>query len=208
MARPPERSDQKLLKAARAIIGRTGFSGLRLRAVAKKAGVNLGLFHYHFGTKKAFVRRLLQDIYEDFFGRLRLESSGDGRPVKRLRRALLIFGVFSRDNRDIFVILLTEALHGNAEAISYLQANVPRHVRVITDIISQGQKAREIKPLPLPVAASFALGAMGAPSLMFTAIERSGDPTIRRELEFYRGEFLSDSAIRRRADLVLAALRR
>lgn len=208
MPRRSEHSAQKLLKAARAMIGRGGFSGLRLRAVARKAGVNLGLFHYHFGTRKIFVRRLLQDIYEDFFGRLRLESGSGGRPVERLRRALLVFGAFARDNRDIFVALLAEALHGDAEAVSYLQANVPRHVQVITDIVAQGQKAREIKPLPLPVAASFALSAMGAPNLMFTAMERGGGASMRRKLKFYREEFLSDSAIRRRADLVIAALGR
>jgi len=200
-------SDRKLLDAARSMIGRTGIRGLRLRAVARRAGVNLGLFHYHFGTKRAFVGRLLQDTYEEFFGRLRLESGGGGPPAERLRRALLVFGKFARDQRKLFVALLAEALQGDTRVLSYLETNIPRHVRVVADLVAEGQRAGGIKPLPLPVAVSFALGSMGMPNLVITAVERGGSAAVRRRLRAWSGDFLSDRAIERRAELVLSALK-
>jgi AcrR family transcriptional regulator len=207
--RPPSRNDaaRKLLDAAREMLGETGISGLRLREVAKRARVNLGMFHYHFGSKERFTRRLLQEIYEEFFGRLSFQSHAEGDPVERLRSSLLVFGRFARDQRQIAVSLLSEALQGQKNSISYLEANLPRHFRVVGGLIVEGQKAGKLKPLPIPVAVSFALGAMGAPNLIIAALERGGRSTAQRHGGAWRNEFLSDRAIERRAELVLSALK-
>src|SRR5258708_2683380 len=90
-------TDQKLLEAAATMIDRTGIAGLRLRDVAKRAHVNLGMFHYHFVTKEVFIRRLLQEIYDDFFREFSLESQTGDSPLVRLRRALVVFAHFARD---------------------------------------------------------------------------------------------------------------
>ncbi|MDE2040366.1 MAG: TetR/AcrR family transcriptional regulator [Elusimicrobia bacterium] len=208
MPRKSADAERRLLDAARAMVGKAGLRGLRLRAVARRAGVNVGLFPYHFGTKRAFVRRLLQGIYEEFFGRLSLESSGGGDCLERLRRALLVFGRFARDQRQLFVSLLAEALDGDKDVVAYLEANVPRHARVIAGLIAEGQRRGRLKALPLPLGVTFALGGMGAPSLLVTAVERGGSPGVRRSLSAWRGQLLSDRAIARRAELVLAGLRR
>src|SRR5208282_4177579 len=106
-------SDRKLLDAAREILGETGISGMRLREVAKRARVNLGMFHYHFGSKERFTRQLLQEIYEEFFSQLSFESRSEGKPLDRLRSSLIVFGKFARDQREIGVSLLSEALRGH-----------------------------------------------------------------------------------------------
>jgi AcrR family transcriptional regulator len=201
-------SDRKLLNAAREMLGRTGISGLRLREVAGRARVNLGMFHYHFGSKEHFIRRLLQEIYEEFFSQLSFESQAQGNPLERLRSSLVVFGRFARDHREIFVSLLGEALRGDKKSISYLEANVPRHIRVVAGLVAEGQEAGKLKPLPVPVAVSFALGGMGMSNLMIAALERGGSATAQRQFKLWRDEFLSDRAIERRAELVISALRK
>lgn len=208
MPRTPTGSDKKLLEAARAMVGQSGIPSLRLREVARRAGVNLGMFHYHFGTKDNFVRRLMQEIYEEFFGRLSLESRGGGDPVDRLKRSLIVFGRFARDQRRLFVALLSEALRGDKSATAYLEQNIPRHFGVVSELVAEGQKAGTLKPLPISVAVSFAIGGMGAPNLMITALERSRSSAARSYLKAWGHEFLSDDAIERRAELVLSALKK
>lgn len=208
MDREPELSKTRLLEAGRRLAEREGLQALRLRAVARKAGVNVGLFPYHFGSKRRFVRRMLQDIYDEFFGRLSLESSAGGDALARLRRALIVFGLFVREERRVLTFLFAEAARGDREVFSYLEANAPRHARVIAGLVAQGQKARRLKDLPLPVAVAFALGGMGAPNILITAVERGGSARARRRVREWSEEFLSDRAVERRADLVLAALRR
>jgi AcrR family transcriptional regulator len=205
--RPRGGSDRKLLAAARAMVGRTGISGLRLREVAKRARVNLGMFHYHFGSKQRFTRRLLQEIYEEFFSRLSFESRTEGGPLERLKGALVVFGRFARNQRHIFLPLFGEALRGDKDSISYLEANVPRHFRVIAELMAEGQKAGALRPLPVPVAVSFALGGMGVPNLLIGALERCGSAAARSRGQAWKDEFLSERAIARRAELVIAGLR-
>ncbi len=49
-----------ILDAAETLMSERGFNGVSLRAICSEAGVNLGSFTYHFGTKE----KLLRAIYE------------------------------------------------------------------------------------------------------------------------------------------------
>ena len=204
---PRPGSERRLLDAARALLPRTGVSGLRLRQVSRRAGVNLGLFHYHFGSKEAFTARLLQELYEEFFAELSLQSRGRGSPQQRLRRCLLAIGRFMREHRQFIVMLIQEVLQGHRGCIRFARRNVPRHVGVIAALIREGQAAGQFRRLPLPTALGFAMGVLGAPNLMITMLERVGarrafgltPPRLERLA-------LGDRALGRRADLILSAL--
>ena len=209
MPRPSRKTDVRLIQAARRLVLESGLSGLRLREVARRAGVNLGMFHYHFGTKRAFVRRVLEEVYEDFFGALRLESASAGPAVDRLRRSLVLFGRFARDNRALALVLLTEVLRGHKDAAAFAQANLPRHVAIIAELIRAGQEEGSLKPVPMPAALSFAMASVGGPNLVLELMEKGG---ARRPFGRPFGEIkafmLSDRTIDQRVDLVLAALRK
>ena len=55
------------------------------------------MFHYHFGSKEQFVRRLLQQLYDEMFANLELAASAR-LPGDALRAALNVLGRFVRDN--------------------------------------------------------------------------------------------------------------
>jgi AcrR family transcriptional regulator len=68
MAQPAERVDPReaLLDAAERLLVEVGYAAISARRLAKEAGVNLGLVHYHFGSmENVFVEAL-----ERFTGRL------------------------------------------------------------------------------------------------------------------------------------------
>ena len=67
MSRPSHNADQRLIEAAQKMLIKTGLNRMNIRQVAAEAGVNLGMFHYHFKTKDLFIRAVLQDVYEKFF---------------------------------------------------------------------------------------------------------------------------------------------
>src|ERR1035437_937951 len=131
MPRPSAHLDRKLVSAARAMLPQTGFSGLAVRAVARRAGVNAGMFHYHFKTKDAFLQRVLSECYEDFLQSFREAAEGSGTPRARLRRVLLSFARFARDNRVMYTLMLRELLNANPEMYAFAKANFPPHVSVV-----------------------------------------------------------------------------
>lgn len=207
MTRPSQNTDKLLLATARAMIRETGVSGIKLRQVARRAGVNLGMFHYHFKTKDAFLRRVLQEIYEDFFARLRLESSGDGDPLERLRKALFVIGCFARDNRKLFVRLLGDAINGHRPTINFARANIPRHASVIMELILLCQKQRRLRPVALPVAMSLLIGGVTMPNAIVTLLEQAA---VKRPFGMtqarFKKLFLSNKALNLRINLALTGL--
>ena len=55
---------QRILEAALDLLSRHGISGVNMRAVAREAGVALGLVNYYFEDKTSLIRAALQRIDE------------------------------------------------------------------------------------------------------------------------------------------------
>lgn len=204
MARPSQHTDQLLLKAARSLLEETGCSGLNIRHVADKAKVNLGMFHYHFKTKEEFCRQLLQGVYEDFFKEFSLESGSHDTAVANLRAALILFGRFVRDNRRLAFVLIRDAMLDESVVVQFVQANIPRHVRIIVGLIRKAKRNGEIGRVSLANATATALAATGFVAVMADIVRRQsglvGKMTIVQLLE---GQILSDKAIAERVDWLL-----
>src|SRR5271156_1498803 len=63
----PGKRKTALMQATFDVIAESGFEGLRTRAVAERAGVNIATLHYYFPTKQALVEglaRFLSGIFE------------------------------------------------------------------------------------------------------------------------------------------------
>lgn len=203
MPRPSRNVDALLLNAGREIYPETGASGLSIRKIADRAGVNLGMFHYHFRTKEQFVRQLLQAIYDEMFASLELAASA-GPPREALRAALNLLGRFGRDNGRLLRRLIADALAGETVALEFLRANMPRHVRVVVGLIGAGQQAGELKRMAPPQALAFLAGSVAAPVLIGGAIaERALVPGMTIDLAAL---IASDAAIAERVDCALAGL--
>src|SRR5260221_7973961 len=138
--RPSRNVDQLLIQAGHELLPQTGVRGLSIRQVTERAGVNLGMFHYHFKTKDVFVRAILEQKYNDMFATLETETHRSESVVDNLRAAANVLARFARDNRKLLVKLLNDALGGEAVAQEFLKANIPRHIQVVVALMVQAQK--------------------------------------------------------------------
>jgi AcrR family transcriptional regulator len=60
---------ESILEAARESLRERGYSGTSIRAVAERAGVQLSLVHYHFGSKQAMLVAVLEHENEQLLVR-------------------------------------------------------------------------------------------------------------------------------------------
>ncbi len=207
MPRPSQHTDRLLLDAARGFIEETGCSGLNLRKVAEKAQVNLGMFHYHFKTKDAFCRRLLDGVYEDFFKELTLESGSRDSPLDNLRAALLVFGRFARDNRRLVFALMRDAMADTAVVQEFLHANLPRHLGLIMRLVRQCQRQGQLRRMPLANATVTLMIGAAMPSVLAEGLRRQTLPEDGRAfLRVLDTQLLSDTALAQRIDVLIAGL--
>lgn len=208
MPRPSRNLDRKLVEAAHQLLPRVGFSGLKVREVARRAGVNPGMFHYHFKSREAFLHRVLWDVYGDFLASFQEAAEAPGTPRERLRRVLIAYGVFARRNRVFYSLMKRELLGGNPEMLAFAKRNFPRHAEAMMRLMEECKKAGVVRELPGPMACMFAMSTMGVPNVAATALERNG-------LKSFAGwstpklieELLCDEMLALRADMVLAALK-
>ena len=203
--RPSRNLDRALLAAGRALLPQRGCAGLSVREVADAAGVNLGMFHYHFKSREAFLRALLQSMYEDMYAQLTFEADAKLGPIEALRAALRFMGRFVRANRPVLARVLGDALCGEAIAVEFLRTNFPRHLGVIMRLIEAGQAAGLVRPMPPPQALGVCAGSLAMPILVGGAVADSGalgEAGSRAITEI----LLSDAALDQRIELALAAI--
>ncbi|MBW2060519.1 MAG: TetR family transcriptional regulator [Deltaproteobacteria bacterium] len=79
---------KKILRAAREIFCREGYSSTRLEEVAKKAGVTRGAIYWHFGDKYKLFVSLLDEGFRGYSKRIVEIINGDASPVTKIRNLM------------------------------------------------------------------------------------------------------------------------
>lgn len=207
MPRPSQNLDRKLVAAALELLPEAGFAGLTVREVARRARVNVGMFHYHFKSREAFLHRVLWDVYGDFLSSFQEAAEAPGSPRERLRRVLIAYAAFARRNRVFYALMMRELLSGNPEMLAFAKRNFPRHAEVMMRLMEECRKAGVVRELPPMMSCMFAMSTMGVPNVAATALERNGMKSIGGlPVGKVIDGLLSDETIGVRADMVLAAL--
>jgi AcrR family transcriptional regulator len=210
--RPSRNLDRALLVAGRELFPARGCAGLTVREVADAAGVNLGMFHYHFKSREAFLRALLQSVYEDLFAELSSRASQmpdrgkDARAIDFLRAALQFMGRFVRANRPLLTRVLIDALGKDPIATEFLDRNMPRHLGLIRGLVQAAQAEGTVRAdIPAPNLLGFCAGSLAMPILFGGAVLERGEVSaeVARLIE---GTLLTDAALDQRIELALGAI--
>jgi AcrR family transcriptional regulator len=204
MPRPSRNIEQALLQSGRALYAQRG-ARLSVRALVEHAGVNLGMFHYHFKTKDAFLRQLLAGIYEEMFGQLSGQVQQAGPPLERLREALKVLAGFVRTHTQILGRVIADAAAGDAVAVEFLRTNAPRHLGLLLKLMDDAQKDGLLLPMAPLQRFIFLMSAVAMPLLIAPTVQSLGvAPKLLGGA--LKKQVLSDAAIAERIELALRAL--
>lgn len=204
MPRPSQNTDQRLIQTARRLLPETGCAGLKLRQVAAKAKVNLGMFHYHFKNKDEFLRRVLQEVYEEFFRELQLEAAQHATAQENLAAAMTVFGNWVRDNRRLIFALLRDAMNGERVAQAFLRANLHRHIEILVALIQQCQERGLYSEMTPPNLLVTLVAAVNMPTVLTELLRRAPAwPEKSGLLSLVESGVLSEQAIEARVAHVL-----
>jgi len=164
----PSARDQ-LLAAGREIVLKRGFQDLTVREVAATAGANLGSFVYHFGTRDAFMRALIEAWYAPLLSRVTDVADSRGSAIDRLRRAILQLVDFGAEQDAFIGRLLMAAAGGEKAAREFARSLAGRHPRLLVELISQAQsEGALVREHPLQVLC-FLMASVGLPRLLSSA---------------------------------------
>jgi len=204
MTRPASGTDLKLLAAGRKLAAQNGLSGLSIREVCAMAGVNLGMFHYHFKSKKNFEQAILKDIYSAFMETLHLEVATGKTPRERLKNVLRAFGRMARDNRALVAVIFKDVANGNKETMAFVRGNFIEHVRLVHKVLVECRRAGIMTGMSLPNMLVCLVLPVVIPCAGVGLVEKSGaGDFFPVPMVFVRRSLLTDKAIDERVEAVL-----
>lgn len=159
----PTRVDPgQLLDAAQSVFAADGLQAASLRAIARRAGCDAALIYYHFDSKEALFKALLDRRFPAVLRDMeRIADLEDTRPTAlRLWDVLLAYHHHLKDDPGIRSMIRGEIVRG-AEGIAHL---IELQIRPITtcirQIFDQGIARGELRPDLPPLLATFFLVKM------------------------------------------------
>ncbi len=107
---------KSLLQATFDVIATSGFEGLRTRAVAERAAVNIATLHYYFPTKQALVEGLAQFLSGIFAALHAPSPPSTGRPaLDRLRQEFIDARFYHERYPELEVVINELTLRSNRD---------------------------------------------------------------------------------------------
>lgn len=207
MARPPSGIDLKLKAAGIELLREAGITGLAVREVCRRAGVNTGMFHYHFGSKEEFLREVLREMYAEFMLSFKAGVSAGGTPRQRLKNALVEVGRFALGMRKTAPMLFADMAHGKKEAFAFASANLTEHIHHISVLAEECRPASAVKERSLPFMIAALIPVMIFPVLVGGMMERNGVQALGGvALDDLKAELFSDKGVAARAEIALRGI--
>lgn len=106
-----------LLESAFNVIAEAGFEGLRTRAVAERAGVNIATLHYYFPSKQDLIEGLAQWIGAKFVTLHGPAPESSGMPaLDRLRQEFEDGKLYLTKHPEMLLLMQEFALRGKRDA--------------------------------------------------------------------------------------------
>jgi AcrR family transcriptional regulator len=159
----------RLLAAGHRAVIKHGIRSLTVREVAGGANANLGSFVYHFGTRNAFVEELIERWYAPLLVRVNKVAAEDGRPMERLRSAILQLVDFSVEN-DVFMgRILMAAADNDKPACDFMKSLAGRHPRIMLQLVAAAQADRALVDDDPMQVLCFLLASVALPRLVVAA---------------------------------------
>lgn len=156
----------RLLAAGLALAPKVGLRGLTVRGVARRAGVNLGSFVHHFGTRHAYLEALIEHWYGPLFAQMQVEAQQGRTAHQRLQALLLSLGAFVLAQREFIAHVLMDAAAGERAARAFVGSLAGRHPALVLAALAQAQRERSVRKAPPLRQMLFLFGAIGAPTLL------------------------------------------
>jgi AcrR family transcriptional regulator len=172
-----EKRRSQIIEIAIQTIATQGFSQASLAEIAKKAGISKGVISYHFDGKEDLVEEILRSLLRKPAEFVKERVFQAKTPIDKLRAYIEANFDFMKSNRVGYVALVD--LWGQRDGSggrSSLNADAYEPSRhYLAHFLEEGQRAGEMRWLPVIATASLIQGAIDGIMLQWVLDEKSID---------------------------------
>ena len=166
---PPstEATRQRLLAAAEALFAEKGYAGTSVREIAARAGCNLSLIHYYFGSKDGLLTEVVRgkagqvgDVLEQV-----IADAPDSAAAVAAFVAFLVD--FATLNQAFLRMMFREVIGAPHPAFDEIRSRIGKNLRLLDRLFERGHDAGHLRSVDRPVAA---MGLAGMTLFYFVAL--------------------------------------
>ncbi len=158
-AEPEKR--RAILHAAVRVFAEKGYHGCRIADVARAAGVAYGLVYHYFRNKDELLESVFAEQWAILINALRAIDSGPGTAADKIAALYgFVFDVFKTAPAAVRVLILEVTRTPHSLRAGSTRETFEEAVRLVADVVRQGQERGELRPDVDPVVA--AAGLLGA----------------------------------------------
>ena len=142
------------MDAAEVLFAENGFNGTSVRDIAEKAGVNLAMISYYFGSKEKMMEAMFAQ--RSSYYKLQLESMIRDKeldPMAKMERLIDQYIEKLMNNQAFHRVLVREQMvSGNKMIMDHIQELKKQNQALIREILTEGQKKGVFKKnIDLPI---------------------------------------------------------
>jgi AcrR family transcriptional regulator len=135
----------RLLAAARAQFAKDGYDAATVRAICRRARVNLSAVPYYFGTKQVLYAAVLNELLGPIAARVQFAAQAPRPPLDRIETVVREFFDHIRRNPDMPSIMIREMASGR-EIAGPVRQMMGRALPALAAVIAEGQRDGSIRP--------------------------------------------------------------
>jgi AcrR family transcriptional regulator len=205
MGRTPTGAKEKLIKTGEILARQKGISGFSVRELCLKSKVNLGIFHYYFGTKDKFDQIVMKNFYSGMLEKINATIKEDAPPKVNIRAVVLAIYDFVSQNKVMLSALAGDVFSGKKNIIKFIANDFTRHVTILYREFEKADKNKQLT-IPNPLAAmQIIVAPFVLPNLLLGLAERVDDSVLNK-FKAHLLNFKFDLDSTRRVDAALNLL--
>ena len=155
-AEPEKR--RAILHAAVRVFAEKGYHGCRIADVARAAGVAYGLVYHYFRNKEELLESVFAEQWAILINALRAIDDGPGTAADKIAAVYgFVFDVFKTAPAAVRVLILEVTRTPHSLRAGSTRETFEQAVRLVADVLRQGQARGELRPELDPVVAAAAL---------------------------------------------------
>ena len=155
---------EHILVVAEELFGEKGFDGTSVRDIAQKAGVNLAMISYYFGSKEKLLENLIVFRAEYAYGILEeLNKDESLSPWDKIDRLVDFYVDRILNNLRFHNIMYQESIAVRSDEIKNRVIGIKmRNLEQITKIITDGQQRKLFRQVDVPLTVGTIMGTISS----------------------------------------------
>lgn len=130
-----------ILDAAEELFARYGYDATSTREIAEKAGANVAMISYYFGSKENLLNAIIERYSREVLDRIKSSYNAGLSPSERLAAMATDYLEYSLSHPNPIIIAHRElGVNLRAELQGSIQETVSQIREMITEIVNDGQK--------------------------------------------------------------------